>query len=153
MVHSRYLVLLLLALPAQAQSVHDTLAQALAAPGVVHIVGRADARFDAYTTAQTATLPAHAKVSPVSLTPVMGVCGTTPSVTGTNEAGTITVGSGVVTSCALTFAAGGFPAPPACVVTPSSAVAIGRTVTATSLTVALGASLGGGQINYHCRAL
>ncbi len=86
-------------------------------------------------------------------TPTVSACGSAPAgnVTGTDTAGTIAVGGGVVTSCQLNFSTTLSAAPP-CVVSPWSTVIIGgpSSVTASALIVGLSASLGGGTITYFC---
>ena len=76
--------------------------------------------------------------------PTLSACGTSPtlSASATDSSGTITVGTGTVTSCSLTFGAG-FSATPDCLVSPHNLTlagaayvptANGITFTATSLT-------------------
>lgn len=142
-------LLFVLALNANAQTSLSTLAQCAAVQSVAHIV-ITGAGCDAYTAAQLGSLPAYAKTSAVATTPTMGTCGTSPSVVGTNANGTITVGSGVVTSCVMTFAAGGFPAAPSCRITPSLALALGVAATGTTMTATTGATVGGGKLYYAC---
>lgn len=83
-------------------------------------------------------------------TPTMGTCGSSPSVSGTNSNGTIAVGSGVVTSCAMNFSTT-LGAAPTCTVTPSLALAVGLATSTTALTIAIITSLGDGKLFYHCR--
>lgn len=83
-------------------------------------------------------------------TPTVGTCGTSPSVTGNDEAGVISVGSGTVTACTLTH---GFTnwrtwnctanANSAALISISSASASSNTFTAS-------ANIGGGKIYYRC---
>lgn len=84
-------------------------------------------------------------------TPSMGTCGTSPSVDGTDLAGVVTVGGGVVTSCAMTFGSS-FGRTPVCVVaTNSTAVTadIGS-ISSSAVTFGFSATLGGGTIWYIC---
>lgn len=83
-------------------------------------------------------------------TPTMGACGTSPSVVGTNASGTITVGSGTVTSCVLNFSAAQ-PGTPACTIS-TSATVITRisAVSATALTVAFASSSPSVVVYYAC---
>lgn len=88
----------------------------------------------------------------MSGTPTLGTCGSGPTLSSdsTDYAGTITVGTGVVTSCAVNFSATQATAP-ACVVSPSLAtVSAGVSTTTSALTVGLSLTLGGGKIFYHC---
>lgn len=84
-------------------------------------------------------------------TPSMGTCGSTPSVNGTDTAGVITVGSGVVTSCTMNFA-NVWANPPVCVESDNSTAVTGdiTTTTTSSITFGFSATLGGGQVNYIC---
>lgn len=83
--------------------------------------------------------------------PTMGACGTSPSVIGTDNAGAITVGSGVVTSCTLNFAAA-WGQTPVCVQTNNSTAVTGdiSAISTTAVTFSFSATLGGGQIYYLC---
>jgi len=90
-------------------------------------------------------------VVPVSVTS----CGTTPSiVTGsTNTAGTINIGAGVsVTACTLNFGTPTFASTPSCRVNTNSTVSLGdvSSVSTSSVTFSLSATLGGGQLYYSC---
>lgn len=93
----------------------------------------------------------HFNVFPTS--PTISSCGTTPNgrVTGSDIAGTITVGGGAVTACTLTFV-NAWRNTPVCVVTDNSAsISVGLTsVSTTAFTVGTSLSLGGGNIYYHC---
>ena len=78
-------------------------------------------------------------------------CGTLPSNTGTDNAGTITVGTGVVTSCTLVFNTA-FTTNPSCTMTVNtSAITGGITSMGTTSTVfSFSATIAGGLIYYHC---
>jgi hypothetical protein len=86
-------------------------------------------------------------VAPSSVT----ACGTGPSVQAgsTDYSGTITVGSGTVTACTVNFAVTHSPAL-RCWITPSAAIAVGRTATTTALTALFASSLGAGSFDYGC---
>jgi hydrogenase/urease accessory protein HupE len=96
-------------------------------------------------------LQAHAHHGITGASPSMGTCGITPSVSGNDSVGTITVGSGVVTSCAMNFAST-WTTTPICVSTTDSAtISSGITsLSTTVLTVGLSATLGSGHIYYLC---
>jgi hypothetical protein len=85
--------------------------------------------------------------------PTLSVCGTSPSTaTGAvDNAGTINVGSGVVTACTLTFAVA-FTNAPACTLSDNSATVTGdvTSVSTTAVVFGLSATLGSGKIFYHC---
>lgn len=88
--------------------------------------------------------------------PTTSLCGTTPLNTGTNNWGYITVGSGVVSSCTLTFASSTI-APrwvnkPACVVSNESQNTVGGTTTSSTLVIA-GTAIQGQVIHYNCAGL
>lgn len=84
-------------------------------------------------------------------TPSVGTCGTSPSVVGGDNSGTITIGSGVVTACTLTFAKT-WAGTPACVATSGSgSISAGVTaISTTAVTFGLSATLGDGKIYYFC---
>lgn len=82
-------------------------------------------------------------------TPSISTCGVTPSVSGNDTAGTITVGSGVVTACTLTFAKVRTNAPRVVGCVPNSALACGVTSKSTSaVTFSFAATLGSGTVDY-----
>lgn len=86
------------------------------------------------------------------LAPSISSCGGgSPSVSGTDVAGTITVGSGVTTACTLTFATP-YSAAPVCIVSDNSTAVTGdiSSISATAVTFGFSASLGGGQVYYTC---
>lgn len=81
-------------------------------------------------------------------------CGTTaPSVTGTDFAGTITVGTSATTSCVLTFGTA-FVTAPTCLLTPKSAIlaALSYSATTTALTITQ-TSTANNTISYICTSL
>lgn len=85
--------------------------------------------------------------------PTISSCGATPngSVVGNDTEGAITIGGGVVTSCILTFA-NTWNTSPVCNVTDNS-TSVNPSITAvsaTSITVGLSATLGGGIVYYRC---
>lgn len=69
--------------------------------------------------------------------PVLTSCGTSPAITGTDVAGTVTMGTGNPTGCVITFAAA-YAAQPHCVVswiaTPLASQSYATTTTAITLT-------------------
>jgi hypothetical protein len=90
-----------------------------------------------------------------SSTTTMGTCGTSPSVTGDNNEGVITVGGGVVTACTLNFANGGWGTgcTVVCNESDNSTTVTGdiSALSSTSVTFSFSATLGGGLIYYQCR--
>lgn len=85
------------------------------------------------------------------ISPVVSSCGLTPSITGYDSAGTITVGSGVTTSCTLTFASA-WTNTPTCVIADNSTAVTGdiSSISATAVTFGFSASIGSGKIYYIC---
>jgi hypothetical protein len=87
----------------------------------------------------------------LSGTPTVSSCGTSPSVSGDNGSGIITVGSGVsVLSCTLSFSAT-LSAAPVCIAVPNSAISLGVSTSTTALTITMALTLGDGKIFYVCR--
>ena len=86
-------------------------------------------------------------------TPTFGACGTTPSLSAGSMdfGGQITMGSGIVTSCALNFSSA-FTSPPKCVISSNSvAVTVGLLSIATGgIVIGTSAALPGGVVNYLC---
>lgn len=84
---------------------------------------------------------------------VLSSCGTTPTVAGTDTAGTITIGTGTPSACTATFARA-YPNAPACFA--SDQTTIGKNpITAVSTTTAVvltltAASVNGDRIDYVC---
>lgn len=99
----------------------------------------------------------HAQMARIDGTSVMSgaapnvtSCGSGAVVAGTDHAGIITVGSGVITACTLNFSAT-LAVTPACVATTSLAtVVVALTPSASSVAAALSLTLGGGKIYYLC---
>lgn len=83
--------------------------------------------------------------------PSVSTCGTSPSVVGDDNQGTITVGGGVVTACTLTFAST-WGITPVCIISDNSTAITGdiSSLSATAMTTSFSASLGGGLVYYHC---
>lgn len=82
-------------------------------------------------------------------TPTVSACGSGPSVSGSDALGIITVGSGVVTSCTLSFSKT-YPWAPTCVLTPNSVLAIGVAPTTSEFVASVLSTIGGGKIYYRC---
>ena len=85
--------------------------------------------------ASTTTQFQNAILSTSSTVPVVSACGTTPSITGTNSNGFVTVGTGVISSCTITFSPV-YKSKPSCVVSNESQNTISGTPTASTLVVA-----------------
>ena len=82
--------------------------------------------------------------------PSVSACGTSPSVVGNDSAGTITTGSGTVTSCQLNFEYL-FSSAPVCTFSDSTTTGADiQAVSDAAVTFGFGASLPSGQIYYHC---
>jgi hypothetical protein len=90
--------------------------------------------------------------------PTMGTCGTSPTIIGGEHAGTVTVGTGTATSCAVVFGSSYSTNAPSCVVTSHAANANPLYLSAIStsgFTVATSAStnLAGQKFSFHCTGL
>lgn len=82
--------------------------------------------------------------------PTMGTCGTSPSVSGTDTTGKVTVGAGVVTSCTVNFGTTKVGTPHV-IIEVDGATAIAHSISAvstTAFTVNFAATLGGGTFDY-----
>lgn len=86
-------------------------------------------------------------------TPALTSCGTSPAISGTDSAGTVTMGTGSPTGCVITFALA-YAAAPYCVVTSQTAygtTALAYSVTATAITTVQSA-VSSNLVNYNCIA-
>lgn len=81
--------------------------------------------------------------------PTASSCGSGPAIVGTDMAGTLTVGTGVVSSCTVTFAAQ-WVNPPACSVASNAAIASQTLAITTSTFIVGGTSVSGDIIPYIC---
>ena len=85
--------------------------------------------------------------------PTLSACGTTPAVEGSNSVGMVTIGTGVTTSCTVTFATA-FPNAPTCLITgPSTSITYAATATTAALTILSSADMDSEVINYLCFGL
>lgn len=83
--------------------------------------------------------------------PTVSSCGGSPSITGSATSGKVTIGSGSVTSCTLTFA-NSFSSAPQCFANDESSVRLVQAVgTTTTVTLASAASMNGEVVSYFCR--
>lgn len=83
-------------------------------------------------------------------TSTVATCGVNPSVDGDDTAGSVTVGSGVVTSCKITFGQT-FANPPVCVASDATSILAVRPVSTTStLTLSALSTFGGDNIGFIC---
>jgi hypothetical protein len=86
--------------------------------------------------------------------PVISSCGTTPSIIGSDMAGKVTIGSGVTTSCTVTFAKAYTTNAPACTIAgDNSAVTYAATTTTDALTITSSADMASDVISYICVGL
>lgn len=82
--------------------------------------------------------------------PTLSACGTTPSIVGTDTNGKVTVGTGVTTSCTLTFGTA-FTNAPACTVSgDNTAVTYIATTSTTALTITSSADMASDVVSYIC---
>jgi hypothetical protein len=88
-----------------------------------------------------------------TLFPAITACGTSPAITGTNTAGFVTVGSGVISSCTLTFSTStrifSYRSKPACVVSNESQNAIAGVPTSSTLVIS-GVGIQDQILHYAC---
>lgn len=95
-------------------------------------------------------LEVRGHIASEGLAPVPSACGTSPTLTGTDNAGRVALGSGTVTSCTLTFGEA-WLAIPACVVNDETAATLLRAVPAlTTLTISTAVSIPSHIISYIC---
>lgn len=101
----------------------------------------------------TISVDSAGRVMGTGSAPSVSSCGTSPSIVGTDEAGTITMGTGVFTSCLLTFATAHSNAP-VCMVNHQGAVLLIRGIAATTtLTIDTGGVMtAGGKVDYICKS-
>lgn len=92
--------------------------------------------------------PAHYKGTGTA--PAVSVCGTTPSITGSDVAGKVTAGGGgAVTSCTVTFATA-YAAAPACVVNNETTSQVMTAATSTTVLTITGVDFQSDVISYLC---
>jgi hypothetical protein len=85
--------------------------------------------------------------------PVVSACGTGPAITGADGAGKVTIGTGVTTSCTVTFATA-YTSAPACTITSNdNATTYGASTTAAVLTITTAADMASDVIMYNCVGL
>jgi len=86
--------------------------------------------------------------------PTLSSCGTTPSVTGSDSAGKITIGTGTVTSCTVTFSGAYATNAPACTVSgDNTAVTYIATTSTTVLTITSSADMATDVVSYQCTGI
>ena len=86
--------------------------------------------------------------------PSLSSCGTTPSITGTDTAGIITAGTGIITACTVTFATA-YSSEPACIVTSDNSVSFYfiSAKSTSAFTITGDSPIGADVINYICIGL
>jgi hypothetical protein len=84
--------------------------------------------------------------------PALSSCGTSPTITGNDKAGTVTLGTGSPTACTLTFNAAWSTNAPICVVSTNTASRSYRVSSSstTAITVTQDAAADSASFNYHC---
>lgn len=104
-------------------------------------------------TTERGRVAANGQLQWKSNAPTLSSCGTTPSIAGHDNAGKITIGTGTVTSCTVTFV-GTWANAPACVVTGNStARTLAASTTTTVLTITSSANMASDVISYHCQGV
>lgn len=82
--------------------------------------------------------------------PTLSACGTTPSISGGDHGGKITIGTGVTISCTATFAAT-YDNAPACVIAgDNTAVTYATTTSTSALTITSSADMASDVLSYIC---
>ena len=83
-------------------------------------------------------------------TPTLSACGTAPAITGSDMVSKVTIGTGVTTSCTVTFA-NAYTTAPACVITgDDAAIGYAATTTTTVLTITSSADMDSDVISVIC---
>lgn len=105
---------------------------------------------DLQATSSVFQILASGHINATGTVPSMGTCGTSPSVVGNDAAGTITIGSGVVTSCTLNFAIPYESSNISVLESDNSTAVTGdvTSITTSSVTFGFSATLGGGKLYY-----
>jgi len=106
--------------------------------------------------ADTATFAG--KISATGTDPALSSCGTSPTILGSDHAGTVTVGTGTATSCTLTFASAYSTNAPACILTSEANNAdplyfSAKSTSAFTITTAASTNLAGQKFNYICTGI
>jgi len=82
--------------------------------------------------------------------PTLSACGTTPSISGSPTAGKITIGTGVTTSCTVTFVKAHTNAPACVVVGDNAAVIYNATTSTTAMTIISSLDMASDVLSYIC---
>ena len=85
-----------------------------------------------------------------SIPPVLTSCGTSPSVVGSDTAGTVTMGTGTPTGCVITFATAYVSVPICVVVWPAQALASQSYVTSATAITLTQTATSSNKVNYVC---
>ncbi|MDE2099295.1 MAG: hypothetical protein KGL39_18725 [Patescibacteria group bacterium] len=85
--------------------------------------------------------------------PSLSSCGSSPTLdsASTNEMGLVTVGTGLVTGCTITFSQARASTPICLVGSNSTTALIGYSVSTTVITINASLTIGAGKIYYFCR--
>jgi len=86
-------------------------------------------------------------------TPTVSSCGSSPSISGNDVTGRVLVGSGVVTSCTVTFARAYTNTPVCFAEAENSALAVAASSTPTSVVVTTASTIGSGSVIYKCEGI
>lgn len=82
--------------------------------------------------------------------PALSSCGTSPAIAGSDVSGKVTIGSGSITSCTVTFATA-YAAAPACLVTGSdAAITYAATTSTSALTITSSGDMNADVVMYFC---
>lgn len=125
---------------------------ALNAGGNIILGTTAEINFDNFDLNSSGDILMGDRLETIGTAPSLSSCGTTPSIstTATDSGGKITVGSGTVTSCTLTFV-NAWTNEPSCNVSNGTAVSVFATTTTTTLILTSGVvSIDADVIMYNC---
>lgn len=101
-------------------------------------------------TVSGSSLTVNGKFGGSGTAPTLSACGTTPSIAGSDIGGKVTIGSGVTTSCTVTFSAAWANAPACTIAGDNTAVTYAATTVTTALTITSSADMASDVISYIC---
>jgi hypothetical protein len=104
------------------------------------------------TTSPAAALDVSGHINNSGAAATLGACGASPSIAGNDTRGSVTIGTGAVTSCIVNFNAA-FGTAPYCVATwavSASTIGVGVSASTLALTVSFTSSAASQKFNYHC---
>ena len=110
--------------------------------------------YDGQTVGERWRITSNGHWSSTGTNPALSACGTTPTIVGSDSAGKVTVGTGVTTSCTVTFAAAYITNAPACTVTGDTPAELYAATTSTTvLTITSSLDMDSDVISYQCTGI